>query len=290
LNWKTLAQGQGADYLDIRDWPLAGGAMFTEADVRSIGKVCVIGQTIASELFPNEDPVGKLLRVRNIPFKILGVLTRKGFSVMGTDQDDIVIVPYTSFMKRVSKRNNLSVINVRAESAAASPKVQNDITDLLRQRHRIAPGREDDFTVRGQEEIARSATATTRTMTALLGAIASVSLIVGGIGIMNIMLVSVTERTREIGIRLAIGAHAWDILLQFLAEAIILSLFGGFIGIATGFGVAKIISTSAGWPTLVPVVWVAGAFLFSAAVGITFGFYPAYKASRLDPIDALRYE
>jgi putative ABC transport system permease protein len=290
LNWNTQIIGEGPDYLDVRDWPLTDGVMFGDAEVRGAAKVCIIGQTIADQLFPNEIPTGKILRARNIPLKILGVLSKKGMSVMGTDQDDVVVVPYTSSMKRIDRRRNLSSIIVQAESAAVTARVQRDIADLLRQRHRLGNGRDDDFTIRGQEEIAAAATATTRTMTILLAGVAFVSLVVGGIGIMNIMLVSVTERTREIGIRMAVGAHGADILLQFLSEAITLSSFGGIIGIGLGFGVARIISTSAGWPTLVPVVWVVGAFLFSAAVGITFGFYPAYKASRLDPIDALRYE
>jgi putative ABC transport system permease protein len=264
--------------------------MFTEQDVRATAKVCIVGQTIVNELFPNEDPVGQILRIRNIPFKILGVLARKGMSVMGSDQDEVIIVPYTSAMKRISKRTNINSIIVQNDPAVPAAKVQTDIGDLLRQRHRLGGGRDDDFTIRGQEEIANAATAATRTMTILLAGVAFVSLVVGGIGIMNIMLVSVTERTREIGIRMAVGAHGRDILLQFLSEAITLSSFGGIIGIALGFGVAKMISSGAGWPTLVPVVWVIAAFLFSAAVGITFGFYPAYKASRLDPIDALRYE
>ena len=290
LNWNTQVLGESADYLDIRDWPLSDGAMFTEQDVRSTAKVCIIGQTVVNELFPNEDPVGQTLRIRNIPFKIVGVLGRKGFSLMGSDQDDVAVVPYTSAMKRVSKRTNLSGIMVQTDPGANAPKVQADIADLLRQRHRLGAGRDDDFTIRGQEEIASAFTSTAKTMTYLLAGVALVSLVVGGIGIMNIMLVSVTERTREIGIRMAVGAHGRDILLQFLAEAITLSAFGGIIGIALGFTIAKIISSGAGWPTLVPAVWVVAAFLFSAAVGIAFGFYPAYKASRLDPIEALRYE
>jgi putative ABC transport system permease protein len=290
LNWNTMVIGEGVDYLEIRDWPLADGAMFGEQDVRGAGKVCVVGQTIVNQLFANEDPVGSVLRIRNIPFKIVGVLSRKGLSVMGTDQDDVIIVPYTSLMKRLSRRTNINGIIVQIDPAVPAAKVQADIADLLRQRHRIGAGRDDDFTIRGQEEIAAAATQATRTMTILLAGVAFVSLVVGGIGIMNIMLVSVTERTREIGIRMAVGAHGRDILLQFLAEAITLSSFGGIIGVALGFGVAKMISTGAGWPVLVPAVWVIGAFLFSAAVGIAFGFYPAYKASRLDPIDALRYE
>ncbi|MCG3147316.1 MAG: Macrolide export ATP-binding/permease protein MacB [Verrucomicrobiae bacterium] len=290
LNWNTTVLGEGPDYLTIRDWPLVDGGMFTDQDVRSTAKVCIIGQTIATELFANEDPVGQGLRIRNIPFKILGVLARKGLSVMGSDQDDVVVIPYTSAMKRVSRRTYLNSIIVQTAPAATSAKVQADIADLLRQRHRIGTGRDDDFTIRGQEEIAAAATATTKTMTALLGAIASVSLLVGGIGIMNIMLVSVTERTREIGIRMAVGAHGRDILLQFLTEAITLSSLGGILGILLGVGSAKLLSAVAGWPTLISTSSVVVAFLFSAAVGIFFGFYPARKAARLDPITALRYE
>ena len=290
LNWNSQILGEGTDYLDIRDWALEDGAMFTEQDVRGAGKVCIIGKTIGNQLFPNEDPIGKTLRIRNIPFKILGVLSAKGLSVMGSDQDEVVIVPYTSEMKRISRRTNLNSITIQAESSTVSDKVQRDIADLLRQRHRMGPGRDDDFTIRGQQEIANTATATTRTMTVLLGAIASVSLIVGGIGIMNIMLVSVTERTREIGIRMAVGAHGRDILLQFLIEAITLSSLGGVIGILLGVGSAELLSAVAGWPTLISLTSVTVAFLFSAAVGVFFGFYPARKASNLDPIDALRYE
>ena len=290
LNWGTQILGEGPDYLDIRDWPLVDGAMFTDADVRGASKVCLIGQTIVTQLFPNEDPLGQTLRVRNIPFTIVAVLSRKGLSVMGTDQDDVVIVPYTTSMKRLARRTNVNSIMVQTESSAVSARVQTEIAELLRQRHRIGSGREDDFTIRGQDEIAQAATAATRTMTFLLAAVAFVSLVVGGIGIMNIMLVSVTERTREIGIRMAVGAHARDILLQFLSEAITLSSLGGIAGIALGFGAAKAISAAAGWPTVVSPGWVVLAFLFSAAVGVFFGFYPARKASRLDPIDALRYE
>jgi putative ABC transport system permease protein len=290
LNWNTQILGEGVDYLEIRDWRLEDGAMFTEQDVRAAAKVCIIGRTIANELFPNENVVGQDLRIGNIPFKILGVLTAKGLSVMNQDQDDVVIIPYTSLMKRVSRRTNLNSVMVQAESSAVSSRVQNDITLLLRQRHRTGGGRDDDFTIRGQDEIANAATATTRTMTVLLGAIASVSLIVGGIGIMNIMLVSVTERTREIGIRMAVGAHGRDILLQFLSEAITLSSLGGIIGILLGVGAAKTLSAIAAWPTLISVTSIVIAFLFSAAVGVFFGFYPARKASQLDPIEALRYE
>ena len=209
---------------------------------------------------------------------------------MGSDQDDVVVIPYTSAMKRVARRTSLNSIMVQTDPAIPAAKVQADIADLLRQRHRLGNGREDDFTIRGQEEIAAAATATTKTLTVLLGAIASVSLLVGGIGIMNIMLVSVTERTREIGIRMAVGAHGRDILLQFLAEAITLSSLGGIIGILLGVGAAKLLSAVAQWPTLISPSSVIIAFLFSAAVGVFFGFYPARKAAQLDPIDALRYE
>jgi len=290
LNWYTTILGEGPDYLDIREWPLDDGAMFTDQDVRGTAKVCIIGKTIVNQLYPNVDPIGQILRIRDIPFKVVGVLNSKGLSVMGTDQDDVVVIPYTSEMKRVSKRTNITTMTVQSESSEVSDRVQRDIADLLRQRHRITQGRDDDFTIRGQQEIADAATATTRTMTVLLGAIASVSLIVGGIGIMNIMLVSVTERTREIGIRMAVGAHGRDILLQFLIEAITLSSLGGVIGIVLGVSSAKILSAVAGWPTLISVTSITVAFLFSAAVGVFFGFYPARKASNLDPIDALRYE
>ncbi len=290
LNWYTTILGEGPDYLDIRAWPLEDGAMFTDQDIRGTTKVCIVGKTIVDQLFPNEDPVGRILIVRNIPFKILGVLSPKGLSIMGTDQDDVVIIPYTSEMKRVSKRTSISSMNVQSASPDISDRVQRDIADLLRQRHRLTQGHDDDFTIRGQQEIADAATATTRVMTVLLGAIASISLIVGGIGIMNIMLVSVTERTREIGIRMAVGAHGRDILLQFLIEAIVLSSLGGVIGILLGCGSAKLLSVMKGWPTLISFGSIAVAFLFSAAVGVFFGFYPARKASNLDPIDALRYE
>ena len=282
-NWKTVTQGESEDYLDIRDWPLEDGTMFTDEDVRSVAKVCLIGKTVADQLFPNGSPVGTTLRIGNTPFKIIGALASKGLSVTGLDQDDTVIIPYTTFMKRVSRRSNLSVIVVKVESAAVSREVQQNIADLLRQRHRIVPGAED-------EEISKKATATSRTLTVLLGTIASISLLVGGIGIMNIMLVSVTERTREIGIRMAVGAHGWNILLQFLIEAVILSCMGGVAGIVLGIGASKALSVLAGWPILISPTSVAAAFASSAAVGIFFGLYPARKAAVLDPIEALRFE
>jgi putative ABC transport system permease protein len=289
-NWSTQVSGESEEVLDIRQWPLAAGSMFTDADVRNANKVAVIGQTIAKQLFPDADPVGQLLRIKNVPFTVVGVLSAKGLSVMGSDQDDVVMVPYTCVMRRLSGQTTLRSMMVEAPTLKALPELQTQITELLRQRHKIGPGRDDDFTVRTQQEIAETATATSRTMTLLLGAIASVSLVVGGIGIMNIMLVSVTERTREIGIRMAVGARGRDILLQFLTEAVSLSILGGLIGIALGVAAGKGLAANQNWPVLISTSSVVLAFVFSAAVGVFFGFYPARKAAKLDPIDALRYE
>jgi len=306
-NWSSQIMGESTDYLIIRQWDIADGTMFTEADVRSAAKVCVLGQTTADRLFPNEDTAGKTIRAKNVPLKVLGVLKRKGASMFGQDQDDTVVVPYTTAMKRFAGVTTLRSITVSASSTDEMLNAQNGITELLRQRHRIQPGRDDDFIIRNQQEISEAASATTETMTALLAGVAVISLIVGGIGIMNIMLVSVTERTREIGIRMAVGARGRDILSQFLIEAVTLSSIGGAIGIALGVSAPKIvkllaivcyktgipsdfISSAAGWPTLVSAQSIVVAFAFSAAVGIFFGFYPARKASQLDPIDALRYE
>ena len=287
LNWNTAIQGESPDYPQIRDWDIADGAMFTDADVRSLAKVAVIGKTVMDQLFINQDPVGQTLIIRNIPFKIVGVLESKGFNLFGQDQDDIVIIPYSSHMRRIAKRTFVNSIMVQAASKDAITQVQDDITALMRDRHKSA---EPDFTVRTQLELMAMATSTTRIMSILLGAIASVSLIVGGIGIMNIMLVSVTERTREIGIRMAVGARSRDILIQFLIEAVTLSAAGGIMGIALGMAAAKITSHFTGWPTLTPFAWIGIACVSSAAIGIVSGFYPAWKASRLDPIEALRYE
>jgi putative ABC transport system permease protein len=289
-NWFTRIYGESADYLDIRQWPLADGAPFTPQDVRSANKVCVIGRTTATQIYGNDDPIGQVLRVKNVPFTITGVLTPKGLSAQGVDQDDIVIMPYTSAMKRVAGGTTLRNINVQVGDANQMDGAQKQIIDLLRQRHNIRPGRDDDFTVRSQQEIADAATATTNVMTGLLGAIAGVSLVVGGIGIMNIMLVSVTERTREIGTRMAVGAHGRDILTQFLIEAISLSSVGGILGIIIGIAAAKTIAITRHWPALISPGSIVIAFLVSAAVGIFFGFYPARKAAALDPIEALRYE
>ena len=287
LNWNTMIMGESPDYASIRSWALNEGAMFTDQDVRSVAKVAVLGKTVVDQLFPDGDPLGQTIRIRDIPFKVVGVLASKGFNLFGQDQDDTVVIPYTSHLKRVSRHPNIGSILVQAASAKAIDKVEQDITDLLMQRRK---GRDQDFTVRSQVEIAQAATATSETMTMLLGAIAGVSLIVGGIGIMNIMLVSVTERTREIGIRLAVGAHGRDVLLQFLIEAVILSSLGGVIGVVIGIGSSELVSYRTGWPVAVSSTSVAVAVLFSAAVGVFFGFYPARKAAQLDPIEALRYE
>jgi putative ABC transport system permease protein len=289
-DWYTTILGESDDYFDLRQWPLAEGAPFGSRDVRSMSKVAVIGKTVAKQLYGDEDPLGKIIRVRNVPFIVCGVLWPKGLSVMGSDQDDVIIMPYTSAMKRVLGATSLRAINISTESPALLQPVQDQITDLLRQRHHTHNFQDDDFTVRNQQEIADAATATATTMTYLLAAIACVSLMVGGIGIMNIMLVSVTERTREIGIRMAVGARGLDIMLQFLIEAVALSALGGLIGIALGIGLSEAVAAEKNWLVQTPVVWIVGSFLVSAAAGIFFGFYPARKASRLDPIDALRYE
>ncbi len=287
LNWNTNVNGVGPDYPYVRNWPIAAGAMFTEQDVKSLAKVAVVGKTVVDQLFPNEDPIGQTIRIRNLPFRIVGVLSPKGFSVFGSDEDDAVLIPYSSHMRRVSRRTNISMIRIQAATPEKIETVKLAVEDLLTQRRR---GREPDFTVRTQEELANSATQANKTMTGLLAGIAGVSLIVGGIGIMNIMLVSVTERTREIGIRLAIGAHGRDVLTQFLIEAILLSSLGGLIGVGVGIAGSQFISSYNGWPVVVPTLWIGISVAGSAMVGIVSGFYPAYKAAQLDPIDALRYE
>ena len=287
LNWNTRVNGESPDYPQIRDWEFASGTMFSDGDVRSLAKVAVIGKTVVDQLFINQDPVGETLIIRNIPFKVVGVLESKGFNLFGQDQDDVCVIPYTSHMKRINKRMFVNSILVQAASKDAITQVQNDITTMMRDRHKSA---EPDFTVRTQLEVMQMATQTSKTMSVLLAAIASVSLLVGGIGIMNIMLVSVTERTREIGIRMAVGARGRDILIQFLIEAVTLSIAGGLLGIALGIASAQIVAASTGWPTITPLLWVGVACVSSAGIGIVSGFYPAWKASRLDPIEALRYE
>ncbi len=289
LNWFTSLQGESETYLDIRQWPLAQGSMFTEQDVRAANKVAVIGKTVADQLFPDGDAVGQAIRIKNVPFIVLGVLIPKGLSVQGQDQDDFVILPYTSLMKRLQGVTMLRGITIQTVSATALVSVQQQITDILNQRHRTTVATED-FTVRTQEEIVQFANNNSQTMRMLLASVALVSLLVGGIGIMNIMLVSVTERTREIGIRMAVGAHGRDILLQFLTEAVTLSLLGGALGVALGVFGSWLVTHYAQWPTLTPTFWIGISFIVSAVVGVFFGFYPAWKASQLDPIDALRYE
>lgn len=290
LNWNVQISGESEDYLEIRAWPLAEGDFFTAEDVKSAGRVAVLGKTTAKKLFETVSPIGETIRIKDVPFTIVGVLTAKGSNMMGQDQDDTVIVPYTTAMRRLFGQTAVRSINVSATKASDIESVSTQITELLRQRHRIQAGRDDDFMIRTQQEITEFATSTSKIMTGLLGAIAGVSLLVGGIGIMNIMLVSVTERTREIGIRLAVGGRKRDIQRQFLLEAVLLSLVGGLIGIAGGIGASKIVAVQLNWPVLTPPSAIAGAFAFSAAIGIFFGFYPARKAAQLDPIEALRYE
>jgi putative ABC transport system permease protein len=289
-NWNTSVQGESPEYLQIRQWPLAAGEVFDDQQVRKAAKVCVIGQTIVKELFPDGDALGKTIRIRNVPCQIIGILQSKGLSPTGNDQDDIVLVPYTTELKRINREDWVDTILVQAVSQAALPIVQQEITSLLVQRHHLKQDGERDFIVRSQEDIAQAASATATVMGGLLAGIAAVSLLVGGIGIMNIMLVSVTERTREIGIRMAVGARGGDILVQFLIEAVTLSIIGGGIGIASGMGISHLVASLTHWPTLTPFLWIGIASLSSAIIGVISGFYPAWKASKLDPIDALRYE
>jgi len=290
LNWGTLAQGVAPEFEQIRDWQIEAGRFLHEGDMDSAAKVAVIGQTVARQLFGADDPIDSVIRIRNIPFRIVGVLAGKGQTGQGQDQDDTVMIPYTTMQKRLMRITFVQSIVVRAVSAEKVQEAQEQITLLLRQRHRIAEGREDDFTVRNLSDIAEAAQSTARVMAILLGSVAGISLLVGGIGIMNIMLVSVTERTREIGIRMAVGARSRDIMLQFLVEAVVMAATGGIIGIFLGIGSSELLKTWAQWPTLIDPIVVAVAFLFSGAVGVFFGFYPAKKAAGLDPIDALRYE
>ncbi len=289
-NWSTQIQGTDVDFQQIRSWPTKYGAFFTAQDVSSAAKVAVLGTVVADTLFgPDVDPTGEIIRVRNQPFKVIGVMISKGQGAFGQDQDDTIFAPYTTVQKKLQGIQHINNITVSAETPDTAP-VAPAIGEALRLRHKLVAGEPDDFTVRTQEEIASLRTETTRTMTVLLAAIAGVSLVVGGIGIMNIMLVSVTERTREIGLRMAIGARGSDVLLQFLVEAIVISLFGGLIGIALGFALSLGIERFAAWPTSIPADWIAIAFGVAAATGVFFGFYPARKAARLDPIEALRFE
>ena len=290
MNWSAQVEGTEVDWPLIRSWPLKYGSFFTQQDVNSAAKVAVLGTVVAENLFgPDVDPTGEVIRIRNQPFKVIGVMTSKGVGSMGNDQDDVVLVPYTTIIKKLQGQQHINKITVSASTPDTAP-VAAAITEVLRTRHKLMPGDPDDFRVATLEEMAAVRSETARTMGTLLAAIAGVSLLVGGIGIMNIMLVSVTERTREIGLRMAIGARGKDVLLQFLVEAVVLSLFGGMIGIGFGFGLAEAAERFLQWPTTIPPNAIGMAFGFAAATGVFFGFYPARKAARLDPIEALRFE
>jgi len=289
-NWGTQIQGIAPEFQQIREWQVREGRFISQADVDTTAKVALIGETVAYNLFGTEDPMGAVIRVKKIPFRIIGILAAKGQSSNGTDQDDIVMVPYTSMMKLVMGVTYIQQIIVAAVSADTTQEASTQITALLRQRHKIRPGTDDDFTIRNLSDIAEAASNSATVMALLLGSIASVSLIVGGIGIMNIMLVSVTERTREIGIRMAVGARTRDIMLQFIVEAVVMAASGGLIGILVGVGSSSLIKNLADLPALIKPEIIAISFLVSGTVGVFFGFYPAKKAANLDPIDALRYE
>jgi putative ABC transport system permease protein len=291
-NWSTQIQGVSIEYPEVRSWEVASGVFFTTADQRSGTRVCVIGSTIVDNLFPDDDPVGKTIRIRNMPFRVLGVMARKGSNTMGQDQDDVILTPYTT-VKRVLQNsvfNNVNMLMVSLHALDDIPIAKEEIGALLRQRHKLGSNADDDFTLIDMTEITNTIGSMTKLMTILLTTVASISLLVGGIGIMNIMLVSVTERTREIGLRMAIGATPSDILLQFITEAVVLSTTGGLLGVLLGTFGARLVGKLQQWPILVTESSVLIAFLFSAAVGMFFGFYPALRASRLNPIECLRYE
>jgi len=291
-NWVATGgiQGTNEKFTEIRLWPVSSGEFFTEGDVRTAARVCVIGKTVADNLFAGTDPVGLTMRIRNLPFRVIGVLSTKGQSQYGQDQDDTVIVPYTTAQKKMLSITHINQIMVSAISPAATFTAEKQITELLRQRHKMGPNQENDFFVRNLTDVAEAADQSSKIFINLLASIASVSLLVGGIGIMNIMLVSVTERTREIGIRMAIGARSKAIRRQFLIESVTLSVVGGVIGIAVGVAASIIISKWLTWPTLISPVSIFASVIFSVLVGVAFGYYPARKAAGLDPIDALRYE
>ena len=290
MNWNTNVTGVSEQYPEIRKWSIGSGSFFTDTDVRTAARVIVIGQTLADNLYPGTDPIGQDIRVMNLPFRVVGVMARKGQDPQGRDQDDVAFAPYTTVQKKILGRDRIQIAFVSAISQDATYTAQSQITDLLRQRHKLTASEPDDFTVRNMTDVAEAANETSKTMTILLACIAGVSLLVGGIGIMNIMLVSVTERTREIGIRMAIGARSSAVRSQFLIESIVLSLMGGAVGIVLGVVLSLAIPAFLGWPTLVSMMAIIGSVLFSAAVGIFFGYYPARKAASLDPIEALRYE
>jgi putative ABC transport system permease protein len=289
-NWNVQVQGVNEQFQEIKKWKVASGEFFTEADVRTAARVIVLGKTVADELYQGADPVGQVVRVRELPFRVIGVMVAKGQDGSGRDQDDTAFAPFTAVQKKLLAITHVQFAYVSAISPEATYTAQKDIAQLLRQRHKLAPNEEDDFFVRNLTDVAEAADETSKTMKYLLVSIALVSLLVGGIGIMNIMLVSVTERTREIGIRMAIGARSSAVRTQFLIESIVLSLTGGGIGIVLGIVISFIIPMMLGWPTLISLVAIIGSVFFSVLVGVLFGYYPARKASGLDPIDALRYE
>jgi len=290
-NTQVGIYGVSSDFARIRSWQFQSGANFTDADVQAAAKVCILGKTTATSLFgEGVDPVGQIIRLKNAPFTVVGWLASKGSNAFGQDQDDVILMPYTSAMKRMTGDTKFRSFSLQADSAEVMGEVTNQINTLLRQNHQITPEKEDDFSIRTQQEMSDFMNANNRIMTILIGAFAGISLVVGGIGIMNIMLVSVTERTREIGIRLAVGARARDVLRQFLIEAVLLSAVGGALGIATGFWLAPLLTKFAQFPTLISNTSVAVAFSVSALIGVVFGFFPALKAANLDPIEALRYE
>jgi putative ABC transport system permease protein len=291
-NWSTRVQGVTPPYFNIENWTIAEGAPFTDADNTNSNNVAVLGSTVVSNLFPNgQDPIGQVIRIRNVPFTVIGVLQSKGSTAgPGGDQDDVVLIPFRTGQVRLFGSQNINQIIVQVTDASQMDAISNKMDTVLRQQHRLAPNQADDFTIRNNNDIISRVSSVSSTMTMLLGGVAAVSLVVGGIGIMNIMLVSVTERTREIGIRLAIGAQPRDVLSQFLVEAVVLSLMGGIIGILVGSGVALALPFVAGWTTVLPWNAIVLAFGVSAAIGVFFGIYPARKASQLDPIVALRYE
>jgi putative ABC transport system permease protein len=289
-NWRTFIFGVNTDYPIIRDWPLGAGVFFDEPDIRAMRKVVVLGQTVATNLFPGEDAVGQQIQLRDVPFKIVGVLAAKGQTAEGNDQDDIILAPYTTVEKRLSGWSRVGHILASTSSVEDIPAAQAEIRAIMRDSHRLGSNEPDDFTIRNQTDLAEAAQETTKVMTLLLSAIASISLLVGGIGIMNIMLVSVTERTREIGLRLALGARGSDVLTQFLVESVVMSVAGGLIGVCVGFGGSAILGKLMGWSVLISPATVLVALVFAAAVGVFFGYYPARRAAALDPIEALRYE
>lgn len=289
-NWNTQIQGVATNYLDIRDWPLATGDFFTDKDIISRAKVAVLGQTVVKQLFADEDPIGQQIRIRNVPFKVIGVLTAKGQSAMGNDMDDIILAPATTVLDRLTGGRYISYIQASAISLDQIEAAQEQLKNIMREAHHLNPGDDDDFTVRNQAELTEAATETSKILTILLASVAGVSLIVGGIGIMNIMLVSVTERTREIGIRLSVGARTSDVLIQFLTEAIVLSIAGGIIGVLLSFAIAFVLNNYTSMIAVIRPEIILIAVSFAGVIGIFFGFYPARKAANLNPIEALRYE